>query len=329
MYKLRRQLLISMPALVAAPPLWAQDAAANYPSRAIRFIVPYPPGGSADILARLIQQRLSEKFNQTVVVESKTGVGGNLGTDFVAKAPADGYIILLAGGGPMAVAKALYKEALPYDPERDLRGVVQLAEFPMVLVANPKLVEANTPAEFIRWLKSGPDSRRTFASAGIGTPQHLVTEFFARKLDLKLTHIPYRGTAPAVLAVVAGEVPFQFETVTGALQQVRGGAMKAIAVTTAARAEAMPPVPTLAETVFDDFNFGTWSGIACPRGVPDAIVIKLNKALQEILAEPAIIAKWRENGARVAGGTAADFDRFLKSETARLGGLVTELGLKP
>ena len=329
MNRLRRQIVASLSATAIVPFAWSAEDAASFPSKPIKFVVPYPPGGSADLLARLVQIRLAEKLGQAVVVETKTGAGGNVGTDFVAKAPGDGYTILLAGGGPMAVAKALYRETLTYDPERDLRGLIQLAEFPMVVVANPKLVDAKTPAEFIQWLRSGPETRRTFASAGSGTPQHLCAEFLAKRFNLKLTHIPYRGSAPAVLAVVAGEVPFEVEVVTGALQQIKSGGLRAIAVTTAQRAEALPDVPTLAESVSEGFNFGTWSGIACPRSTPDPIVNKLNKAVQEILTEPAIVAKWREVGARVAGGSAADFDRFLRSETQRLGGLVTQLGLKP
>ncbi len=327
MNRLRRQILAAAPWAVASPFAWTAESASSFPSRPIRFVVPYPPGGSADILGRLVQVRLQEKLGQPVVVETKTGVGGNLGTDFVAKSPADGYTILLAGGGPMAVAKALYREKLTYDPERDLRGVIQLAEFPMVLVANPKVVDARTPAAFLEWVRSGPDTRRTFASAGNGTPQHLCMAYFAKRFGLNLTHVPYRGSAPAVLAVAAGEVPFEIEVVTSALPQIQAGGLRPLAVTTARRAETLPDVPTLAETIAEGFDFGTWSGIACPRGVPDPIVQKLNRAIQEILAEPAIVAKWREVGARVAGGSASDFDRFLRSETERLGGLVTELGL--
>lgn len=330
MNRLRRQLLLAgswSAASVALPFAHAADAI-SWPGRAVRFIVPYPPGGSADIIARLIQTRLAPKLGQPVVVENKTGAGGNVGTDFVAKAPADGYTILLAGGGPMAVAKALYGDTLTYDPARDLRGVVQLAEFPMVLLVNPKAVDARSPAEFIKWVKEGPESRRTFGSAGAGTPQHLLTEYFARQFGLKLTHVPYRGSAPTVQAVIAGEVPFAFETLTASLQQIRGGTIRALAVSTGSRAEQISDVPTIAETVSPRFHFGTWSGIACPRGTPDAVVLKLNQALQEILREPDTSAKWHALGARVAGGTAAEFDVFLRSETERLGGLVATLGLK-
>ena len=327
LFKPRRRttaLAIAMAAL--APRLaFAQD---RFPAKPVRFIVPYPPGGIADAMARLLQPGLQARLGQPVVIENRTGAGGIVGTDYVAKAPGDGHTILFSAAGPLAVNKTLYKGTLAYDPERDLRGVVQLAGFPLILAVNPK-VPVSTPAEFLAWAKAARDAPRAFASAGNGTPQHLAGELFARSTKVKLLHVPYRGAGPAMLDVVAGQVPCTFENAGGALPHIRSGGLKAIAVTSAQRMEMLPTVPTLAETLLPGFDFTAWNGVSAPRSTPDPVIEVLNRVFREVLQEPAIRAKWLELGSLLVAGAPAQFDALVHAEIVRLGAIVSEVGIKP
>lgn len=320
----RRQVVLGAALYAAAPTLlWAQQ---DYPTKPIRFVVPYPPGGIADIMARVLQPGLQAHLGQPVLVENRAGAGGNLGTDVVAKAPGDGYTILFGASGPLAVNQTLYKGKLPYDPEHDLRGIAQLAAFPLVLVARPDLPFSTVP-EFIAWLKASPEGPRAYASAGNGTPQHLAAELFARSANLKLRHIPYRGAGPAIIDIIGGRLPFMFENAGGAIPHVRSGVLKAVAVTSARRLDVLSTVPTLAEGGVTGFDFTAWNGASAPRTTPDAVIDKLNRAFQEVLRAPAIQAKWAELGSFVTTGTASAFDALIHAESRRLGALVTELGV--
>ena len=303
--------------------LSANAAAQPYPSKPVRFIVPYPPGGIADLQARLVQPKLQESLGQPVVVENRAGAGGNVGTDFVAKSPPDGYTILFAASGPLAINKALYK-SLPFDPDRDLRGVVQLAAFPMVLVVGKDVPAANV-AEFIAWLKSGAKPQ-PYASAGNGTPQHLVAEFFAKTVGVKLEHVPYKGAGPGMSDIIGGQVPFMFEHIGGAMPHVRSGRLRALAVTSVERSAALPNVPTLAESGLRGFEMTAWNGVSVPRATPDTVVETLNKAFRHALNDPDIRARWAEQGSLMVAGSGAEFDALVKSESDRLGRLVRETG---
>jgi Uncharacterized protein conserved in bacteria len=302
-------------------------AQAPFPSRPVRFVVPYPPGGIADAMARLLQAPLQAQLGVPVIVENRAGAGGNLGTDLVVKSAADGHTLLFGASGPLAVNQTLYKGRLGYDPQRDLRGVAQLAAFPLVLVAHRKL-PASTVTEFLAWLRGEPDAQ-SYASAGNGTPQHLAAELFARSAGVKLVHVPYRGAALAMIDLVPGRVPFMFEIAGGAIPHVRSGSLKAIAVTSEQRLKALPGVPTLSESGLPGFDFTAWNGASVPAGTSDAVVARLNEVFQHVLREPAIQQKWDELGSLVVSGPPAQFDRLVRAESRRLGALVTELGLVP
>jgi tripartite-type tricarboxylate transporter receptor subunit TctC len=309
-------------ALMAPSALWAQG---TFPTKSLRFVVPYPPGGIADSMARLLQPVLQAQLGQTVVIENKSGAGGNLGTDFVAKSPPDGYTILFGASGPLAVNKSLYKGRLTYDPDRELRGVAQLAAFPLVLIASKNAPFSNV-ATFLAWLKKSGQPQ-SYGSAGNGTPQHLAAELFARSAGVKLVHIPYRGAAPAIVDMLGGRIPFMFEIAGGAIPHVQSGRVQAIAVTSSERLKALPQVPTLAESGLPGFNFTAWNGASVPSGTPDAVVARLNQAFNESLRDPAIQHRWEELGSLVTIGTPAQFDALVQSESRRLGALVTELGI--
>ena len=302
--------------------LWAQG---TFPTKPLRFVVPYPPGGIADSMARLLQPVLQAQLGQTVVVDNKSGAGGNVGTDFVAKSPPDGYTILFGASGPLAVNKVLYKGRMSYDPDRELRGVAQLAAFPLVLIASKDAPFSST-ASFLAWLKKSGQPQ-SYGSAGNGTPQHLAAELFARGAGVKLVHIPYRGAAPAIVDMLGGRIPFMFEIAGGAIPHVKSGRVQAIAVTSSERLKALPDVPTLAESGLPGFNFTAWNGASVPSGTPDAIVARLNQAFNESLRDPAIQRRWEELGSLVSTGSPAQFDALVRSESRRLGALVTELGI--
>jgi tripartite-type tricarboxylate transporter receptor subunit TctC len=302
-------------------------AQSGFPSRPVHFVVPYPPGGIADAMARLLQPGLQAELRQPVVVENKPGAGGNVGTDLVAKSTPDGHTVLFGASGPLAVNKALYRGRMPYDPERELRGVAQLAAFPLVLVAHRGLPAANA-REVLAWLRKSPDAQ-SYASAGNGTPQHLAAELFARSAGVKLMHVPYRGAALAMNDLIPGRIPFMFEIAGGAIPHVKAGTLKAIAVTSEQRLQALPDVPTLSEAGLRGFNFTAWNGASVPAATPDAVVARLNEAFQQVLRSPAIQRKWQELGSLVVSGPPSQFDALVRSESKRLGTLVAELGITP
>ena len=318
----RRNLLAGGLAAVLAPR--ALLAQAPFPSRPVRFVVPYPPGGIADAMARLLQPLLQAQLGQPVLVENKPGAGGNLGTDLVAKSTADGHTLLFGASGPLAVNRTLYQGKLPFDPERDLRGVAQLAAFPLVLVVHRKLPVQNT-AEFLAWLRHGES--RNYASAGNGTPQHLAAELFARSAGVKLEHIPYRGAAQAMVDLIPGRIPFMFEIAGGAIPHIASGNVRPVAVTSAERLPALREVPTLSESGLPGFNFTAWNGASVPAATPQPVVARLNEVFQQVLRDPGIRRKWEELGSLVATGPASDFDALVHSESRRLGALVRELGV--
>jgi tripartite-type tricarboxylate transporter receptor subunit TctC len=305
-----------------APAVMAADG--PFPSKPLRFVVPYPPGGIADTMARLLQPLLSAQLGQPVLIDNKSGAGGNLGTEFVAKSAPDGYTILFGASGPLAVNQTLYRGHLGFEPERDLRGVAEIAAFPLVLIASRKVPAANMK-EFLAWLRTGEPE--TYASAGNGTPQHLAAELFARSARVKLVHVPYRGAAQAMVDLIPGRIPFMFEIAGGAIPHIAAGDAKALAVTSDRRLKALPDVPTLAESGLQGFDFTAWNGACVPSGTPDAVVTRLNEAFQHALGDPGLQRKWDELGSLVATGSAASFDALVRSESRRLGALVQELGI--
>ncbi len=299
-------------------------AADDYPSKPIKFVVPYPPGGPTDAMARLIQVPLQTKLKTPVIIENRGGAGGNIGTDFVAKSPADGYTIVLAASGPMAVNKTLYR-SMPFDPLKDLTPVIQISAFPLVLEVHPS-VQASTLKQFLALAKQNP-SDLGFASAGNGTPQHLAGELFNTATGLKLQHIPYKGAGPALIDVLGGHVKVMFDILGSSVQYIKSGKLRPLAVTTATRSPALPDVPTMAEAGLPGYDISGWHGIAAPAGTPKPVVARLNQAINEIFADPEFKKRWEELGTPIVGGTPEAFGTLVRAESTKLGKLVKDTGV--
>jgi tripartite-type tricarboxylate transporter receptor subunit TctC len=299
-------------------------AADNYPSKPIKFVVPYPPGGPTDAMARLIQGPLQTKLNTPVIIDNRGGAGGNLGSDHVAKSPADGYTILLAASGPMAVNKTLYK-SIPFDAEKDFAPIIQISAFPLVLEVHPSIPVSDLK-QFLALARERP-AELSFASAGNGTPQHLAGELFNSTAGMKLQHIPYKGAGPALNDLVGGHVKVMFDILGSSVQYIKTGKLRPIAVTTEKRSPALPDVPTMAEAGLPGYAISGWHGIVAPAATPKPIVSKLNQAINEIFADPAFKKRWEELGTPIVGGTPEAFGALMRSESAKLGKLVKDAGV--
>lgn len=303
-------------------PVAAQD---NYPNKPIRFIVPYPPGGPTDLMARLIQSELQPRLGVTVVVENKSGAGGNVGSAEVAKqAPADGHTLLLAASGPMAVNPSLFK-AMPFDPLTDLAPVIQISSFPLVLETHPA-VGVKTVKALVE-LARRPNSELAFASAGNGTPQHLAGEMFNAQMNVKMAHIPYRGAGPALNDLIGGQVKLMFDVLGSSLPHIQAGKLVPLAVTSAKRHPSLPNVPTMMEAGIEGYEFTAWHGIAVRAGTPVPIIGKLNATLNAIFNDAEFRKKWEAIGTPVVGGTPQQFGDLIRRDSIRLGQVVRKAGV--
>ncbi|MCX2860542.1 tripartite tricarboxylate transporter substrate binding protein [Paucibacter sp. PLA-PC-4] len=295
-----------------------------YPSKPIRFVVPYPPGGPTDLMARLLQPELQNRLGVPIVIENKGGAGGNVGTGEVAKqAPADGYTILLAASGPMAVNQSLFK-TLSYSPLTDLTPVVQLSSFPLVLEVHPSTGIRNIK-DFLAQTREKPEGL-TFASAGNGTPQHLAGEIYNKAIGGKLAHIPYRGAGPALNDLLGGQVKVMFDVLGSSLPHISAGKLTPLAVTSAKRSPSLPNVPTLAESGLASFEVTAWHGIAMRAGTPPEIIRKLNGAVLATFKDPVFRKKWEDLGTPVVAGTPEQFGQLIRTESVRLGRVVRDSG---
>jgi tripartite-type tricarboxylate transporter receptor subunit TctC len=318
---LRRTTLLTLAFAALAPTAWAQAA---YPNGPIRFVVPYPPGGPTDLMARLLQPELQTRLGVPVVIDNKGGAGGNLGSAEVARqAPADGQTLLLAASGPMAVNGSLFK-AMPFNALTDLAPVVQISSFPLVLETHPKL-GIKTLKDFIA-LVQREGNKVSYASAGSGTPQHLAGEIFGKMVGNKLSHIPYRGAGPALNDVVGGQVPVMFDIVGSSLQHIQAGKLVPLAVTSSSRSPALPQVPTFAEAGLPGFELTAWHGIAVRAGTPPAVIQRLNSTVNAIFKDPAFRKRWEALGTPAVGGSAEQFGALIRTESVRLGRVVREAG---
>jgi tripartite-type tricarboxylate transporter receptor subunit TctC len=298
-------------AVSAALILFAGAALADeYPSRPVRWVVPYPPAGTTDILARIVGQYLSEKLGQQFVIENKPGAGNNIGTETVVNATPDGYTILLVNPAH-GINATLYKK-LPFNFIRDIAPVAGLMRVPNVMEVNPNF-PAKTVAEFIAYGKANP-GKINMASSGNGTSVHLSGEMFMAMTGIKMTHVPYRGAGPALTDLIAGQVDVLFDNLPSSIGHIKGGTLRALAVTTDKPSDALPGVPTVAETV-PGYEASAWFGIGAPKGTPPEIVAKLNKAVNEALADPKMVAKLGELGGAVMPGTPEDFAKVIQAET--------------
>ncbi|MFT3720098.1 tripartite tricarboxylate transporter substrate binding protein [Pseudorhodoferax sp.] len=304
-------------ALVAAATLAAAQA---FPARPITLIVPFPPGGSSDALARALTTPLSQVLGQPVIVESRPGAGATIGADFVAKSRADGYTLLM-GAVHHAIATSVYRK-LPYDFEKSFAPVTTVA-----LVPNVVTVNASSPARDVQGLialaKAAPD-KLAYGSNGNGTVQHLIGTQFATQAGVALVHVPYKGSAPLTTDLLGGQIDLSFDTLTPLVQHIRAGKLRALAVTTARRSSTLPDVPTLAEAGLPGFDQGTWFGILAPAGTPAEVVARLNAEMVRIIRSPDFGKRMEEIGAETVGDTPAQMAARIRDDTARYARLVKE-----
>jgi tripartite-type tricarboxylate transporter receptor subunit TctC len=317
---LRQALVVSLTiAGTLASPLSAQ----NFPNHAIRFVVPQATGGASDVIARLVGQKLAERWGQQIVVDNRSGAGGNIGTEIVARAAPDGYTWLLGFVGTHAINPSLYKN-LAWDAEKDFSPVAILAVVPFVVVANPSLPAKNM-AELIALAKARPGGIR-YGSGGNGSVNHLIGAMIASTGGVTLTHVPYRGIAIAVTNTVAGEVQFTVGSVTTALGQIRGGLLRGLAVTSAHRTELLKDVPTMAESGFPGFDVTPWFGVLAPARTPPAIVKKINAEINRLLGTREIAEKFAAQGAEPDAVTPEQFANIVHADIVRWAKVVKESG---
>jgi tripartite-type tricarboxylate transporter receptor subunit TctC len=296
-----------------------------YPSRPVKLVVPFPPGGSLDITGRLIAQRLSEMWGQSVVVENKPGAGGNIGADFVAKSPPDGYTILLGALSTHAVNPNLYAK-MPYDAVKDFAPITLIATTPNVLVVNAA-TPVNNVREFVAWTKANP-GKLAFGSGSNGSAGHLAGELYKVDTGTDAVHVPFKGGAPATQALLAGDTQFMFDNLANAMAQVKAGKLKALAVTTAERSKLVPELPTMAEAGLPGFDISTWYGLFAPAGTPMAIVAKWNADVTKILTTPDVRAKLMADGAEPAPDSPEQFAQMIARELAKYARIVKASGAK-
>lgn len=315
-------LLTTAVALAAAiGPAQAQ----TYPDKTIHFIVPWPPGGAADMMARLIGEGISRELGQSVIVENKPGAGGLIGTEAVARAAPDGYTLVLGSTGPNSIAGSLYRN-LRYDPAKDLAGVTQITELPLLLIVNASL-PVNSVRELIDYAKKNP-GKLNFGSVGAGTAQHLTSEIFKSKAGLDMVHVPYKGSAPAFTGLVGGEVQMLFDNIPASQAMIKAGKVKAIAISSRNRSPALPDVPTVAESGLPDFHVVAWQNVAVPAGTPAAVVQRLNTEIVKFINTDAMRKRLTDMGANVVGNTPGEETQRIRDEVAQWGAAVEAAGVK-
>ena len=317
----RRTLLLA--AALAALPMAA--SAQGYPSKPIRFVVPYPPGGPLDTIARLLGQKVSEGVKQPVIVENKPGAGGNIGADFVAKSLADGHTILMGAVATHAINPTLYAR-IPYDPVRDFAPITQVASTPNVLVVNPSL-PVSSVAELITHAKANP-GKLNFGSGSTGSAGHLAGELFNSLAGVQMAHIPYKGAAPAMQDLIGGQIHLMFDNLASSLAQVRAGRVKALAVTTAKRSSLAPELPTVAESGLAGFDISTWFGIFAPAGTPREAITRLHTEFTRALAAPDVREKMLNMGAEPVGNSPAEFAAFIRAEAEKYARVIKASGAR-
>jgi tripartite-type tricarboxylate transporter receptor subunit TctC len=320
----RRRALHVVGGLAAGPIVCATAKGQGYPSRPIRFIVPFPSGGVSDIIARLMGQRLSERLGQPLVIENRGGAGSNLGTEIAVKAPPDGHTVLLDGSAN-AVNATLYRN-LSFNYLRDIAPVASMFRAPHIMEVHPSF-PAETVPEFIAYAKAHP-SRTNMASAGIGTISHMAGELFNMMTGIALTHVPYRGAASALTDLLGGQIQVMFDNAASSTAYIRAGRLRALAVTAATRVDTLPDVPTVAEFV-QGYEASNVNGIGVPARTPADIAAKINAEVDGILGDPFIKARFAELGGTVMIGSPADYRIFLADETQKWARVVKAAGLKP
>ncbi|MYZ53785.1 tripartite tricarboxylate transporter substrate binding protein [Malikia spinosa] len=303
----------------------AQTSATDWPTRPIRWVVPFPPGGAMDAIARALGEKAGKSVGQSFVIENKPGAGGNIGADFVAKAPADGHTIMITSIG-MATNKPLYGK-LSYDPIKDFAPVSLLAVVPNVLVTNNTQPNVKNVADLVAAARKAP-GQLTYASAGNGTSIHLAGELFASLTKTDLVHVPYKGSSPAVSDLLGGQVNYMFDSVTSARPHLQSGKLRALGVTTAKRSSALPDVPTLAEAGVTGYELSPWFAVFAPAGTPKATIGKLQAALTDAMKQPDVVKRFEAIGAEAIGSTPDELAVHLQRESTRWSKLIAERGIQ-
>ena len=299
--------------------------AQEYPNKPIRFVVPYAPGGASDVTARLLGQKMTDAWGQTVAVDNRAGANGIVALELVAKAPADGYTILMANLGPNAINPAVYSK-LPYDPVKGFAPVTLTTLVPNILVINPYL-PARTLKEVFALAKAQPN-QMSYGTGGYGSSNHLSMELLKLMAGVKITHVPYKGDVPAMIDAMAGQIEMSVPTVVAASPYVKSGKLRAIAVTSGKRVGSLPEVPTVAEAAVAGFESVSWGGVMAPGGTPAAVVNKLNAEIVRILRLPDVQERLQTLGAEVVGGSPSEFSAYLEAEIAKWGKVARAAGVK-
>ena len=321
LFKPSRRCLVQAGALalgLASTLVFAQQP---WPAKPISLVVPFPSGGTTDVLARALADRLSQSLGQPVVVESKPGAGATLGADYVAKAKPDGYTLLM-GAVHHTIATSVYKK-LPYDFQKDLAPITVVAMVPNVLVVNAANTPARNVAELVALAKAAPD-KLAYGSNGNGTAQHLIGTQFQASTGTSLLHVPYKGSGPLTTDLLGGQVAMSFDTITPVLQHIKSGKLRALAVTTAKRSSVLPEVPTLEEAGLKGFDIGTWFGVLAPAATPKEVVTRLNAEMVKIIKSPDFVQRMQAIGAEALGGTPQEMAKQINDETIKFAKLVKE-----
>ena len=303
----------------------AAVAAQTYPNKAIRFIMPYPIGGSIDIAGRLVAQRLADNLGQGVVVDNRTGAGGVVGTETAAHAAPDGYTLLMGGTGTLALSPSLQKN-LPYDPNRDLTPITLLVTIPYVVVVNPAL-HANNIRELIALAIAKPGAIN-YGSGGNGSAPHLAAELFKTMAGVKITHVPYKGSTRAITDTMSGQVQLTFTGIPSAMAYIKSGRLRAIGVTSARRTAALPEVPTIAESGVPGFEVNPWFGVLLPARAPAPLVARLNAEILKVLQMPATRERFAAEGFEAAGNAPAEFAAYIRAEQVKWAKVIKDANIK-
>jgi tripartite-type tricarboxylate transporter receptor subunit TctC len=301
-------------AFCSAFALGAPAQAQDFPDRTVTLVVPFAAGGSTDVVARIIAQKMSEDLGQQVIVQNVAGAGGNLGAANVARADPDGYTILMATVATHALNPLILKTK-PYDPEKDFAPISLLVVVPNVLVVNPEL-PAKTVQELLALLKAEPETY-AYASSGNGTPLHLSGELFKKMAGVEMQHIPYKGSGPALNDVIGNQVPIMFDNLPSSSGHIKAGTLRALAVTTAERASSFPDIPTIAESGIPDYETYTWNALFAPANTPQPVIARLNEAAKKALADPAVQKRMDEFSAKIVGSTPEELASHVKAELAK------------
>ena len=299
--------------------------AQTYPTRTVRIVVPATPGGAIDLIARSLAEKMTASLGQPVVVENKPGASNNLGTDFVAKSPPDGYTLVIIASSH-ATNKYLFKQ-MPFDPVKDFAPVVYTHVVPLLLAVNPS-VPAKTVGELTAWIKANPD-KAVYASSGPGSSLHMAAELYMNMTGVKMHHVPYKGSSAAHPDLLAGRTAIIFDTITAVQGHVKSGALRGIAVTTASRSSAMPELPTIAESGLPGYEASTWGGILAPAGTPKEAVSKLNGSINAALKMEDVRSRLMGAGIEIQGGTPEAFAVVIRNEVDKWGRIVKEAGIQP